>query len=118
MPDKYREILSGSPVVLAMLAAAGGCLVNYLTIYKQTGRLNLTFLFIDLIVSCFIGFFVFGVLTDWGLTTNEAAAGTAVAGNLGAKVFSLAQFLIGKQTGCTSLFKEQKHESYERDSQQ
>lgn len=113
MPDKYKDVLSGYPVLLAMLAAAGGCLVNYLTIYKQTGRLNLSFLFIDLIVSCFIGFFVFGVLTDWGLTANEAAAGTAVAGNLGAKVFSLAQFLIGKQTGCTSLFKEQHYEADE-----
>lgn len=99
MPDKYREILSGSPVVLAMLAAAWGCLVNYLTIYKQTGRLHFWWLAADLLTSCFIGWLVFGCLTDWGFSTNEATAATAIAGNLGTKVFTIVKTLLLKRLG-------------------
>lgn len=117
MPDKYKEVISGSPVVLAMLAAAGGCLVNYLTIYKQTGKLHFWWLVADLLSSCFIGWLVFGCLTDWGFSTNEATAATAIAGNLGTKVFSIIKYMIVRRLGVDVLLKEQQHEPDKRDSQ-
>lgn len=99
MPDKYREILSGSSAWLSIFAAAGGVLVNYISVYKQTGRLHLRWLAADLLTSCFIGWLVFGCLTDWGFSTNEATAATAMAGNLGAKVFTIVKTLLLKQLG-------------------
>lgn len=110
MPDKYKDVLTGSPVWLALLSAAGGCLVNYLSVYKQTGRLQLRWLFADLLTSCFIGLITWGLLVDWGFSLNEAAAGTAVAGNLGAKVFSIIKYMISQRLGADYIFKEQKHE--------
>lgn len=99
MPDKYREILTESPAWLSIFAAAGGALVNYLTIYKQTGKLHFWWLVADLLSSCFIGWLVFGCLTDWGFSTNEATAATAVAGNLGTKVFTIVKTLLLNRVG-------------------
>lgn len=118
MPDKYKDVLTGSPVWLALLSAAGGCLVNYLSVYKQTGRLQLRWLFADLVASCFIGYYTFWLMLDWGFAVSECAVGTAIAGNLGTKVFSIIKFLITQKLGVDrELIKEQKHEPDSRNPQ-
>lgn len=99
MPDKYREILSGSSAWLAIFAAAGGVLVNYIGVYKQTGRLHLRWLLGDLVTSCFLGYFAFWLLLDWGFAVSECAVGTAIVGNLGAKVFAIIKHFLSVRTG-------------------
>lgn len=117
MPDKYREVLSGSSAWLAIFAAAGGVLVNYIGVYKHTGKLNIGWLLGDLVVSCFLGYLAFWLMRDWGFALSECAVGTAVVGNLGAKVFAIIKHIIVTRAGVPHVLLEQGHESNKRDSQ-
>lgn len=94
MPEKYREVLTGSSAWLALFAAAGGCLVNYLTEYKQTGKLNIRWMLADLATSGFVGFLAFWFLLDKGFTLSECAIATCIVGNLGSKIFDIVRFII------------------------
>lgn len=113
MPDKYREILTGSSAWLAIFSAAGGVLVNYIGVYKQTGRLHLRWLLGDLVTSCFLGYFAFWLLLDWGFAVSECAVGTAIVGNLGAKVFAIIKHLIITRAGVPHILLEQHYEADE-----
>lgn len=97
MPEKYREILTGSSAWLALFMAAGGCLVNYLTEYRMSGKLNLRWLAADLLTSCFLGYLAFWLMVDYGFTLSECAIGTCVIGNLGSRVFDIVRFALTKR---------------------
>lgn len=92
--EKYRELLSGSTSIIALIAAFGGCAVNYLSEYKQTGRMNFRWLIPDLIISGFIGFFVFWFFVEHSFSPSESAVATCIAGNLGSRIFDIFRFLI------------------------
>lgn len=109
MPEKYTNFLQGSSVLLALFASMGGCLVRYFDEYKHTGRLNLRWLFADLIISGFIGYFVFWTLAEsTPLTLSQIAVATCIAGNLGGRVFDIVRFLISKHLGVPKAV----HENY------
>lgn len=97
MPEKYREILTGSSAWLALFTAAGGCLVNYITEYRNSGRLQLRWLTADLLTSCFLGYLAFWFMIDYGFTLSECAIGTCVIGNLGSRVFDIVRFNLSKR---------------------
>lgn len=97
MPEKYREILTGSSAWLALFTAAGGCLVNYISEYRHSGRLHFRWLVADLTTSCFLGYLAFWFMIDYGFTLSECAIGTCVIGNLGSRVFDIVRFSLTKK---------------------
>lgn len=92
--EKYREFLSGSTGIIAIIAALGGCVVNYLSEYKTTGRMNFRWMIPDLIISGFVGFFFFWFFFEHGFSASESAVATCIAGNLGARIFDIVRFVI------------------------
>lgn len=102
--EKYRELVSGSTVVIALIAALGGCVVNYLSEYKQTGRMNFRWMIPDLVISGFVGVFVFWFFVDHGFSASESAVATCIAGNLGSRIFDISRFLIEYKIGLPKSF--------------
>lgn len=97
MPEKYGEILTGTSAWLALFTAAGGCLVNYISEYRRSGRLHFRWLVADLTTSCFLGYLTFWFMIDYGFTLSECAIGTCVVGNLGSRVFDIVRFSLTKK---------------------
>lgn len=102
--EKYRELVSGSTVVIALIAALGGCVVNYLSEFKQTGRMNFRWMIPDLVISGFVGFFVFWFFIEHGFSASEGAVATCIAGNLGSRIFDIFRFLIEYKIGLPKSF--------------
>lgn len=102
--EKYREFLSGSTCIIAIIAALGGCVVNYLSEYKATGRMNFRWMIPDLIISGFVGYLVFWFFVEHGFTASEGAIATCIAGNLGSRIFDIFRFLIEYKIGLPKNF--------------
>lgn len=112
--EKYRELVSGSTCVIAMIAALGGGVVNYLSEYKQTGRMNFRWMIPDLAVSGFVGFFVFWFFIEHGFPASESAVATCIAGNLGSRIFDIFRFLIENKIGLPKSFLASKNSDKEQ----
>lgn len=112
--EKYRELVSGSTCVIAMIAALGGCVVNYLSEYKQTGRMNFRWMIPDLAISGFVGFFVFWFFIEHGFSASESAVATCIAGNLGSRIFDIFRFLIENKIGLPKSFLASKNSDKEQ----
>lgn len=112
--EKYRDLVSGSTVFIALIAALGGCVVNYLSEYKQTGRMNFRWLIPDLVISGFVGVFVFWFFVEHGFSASESAVATCIAGNLGSRIFDIFRFLLEYKIGLPKSFLARPPEDKER----
>ena len=45
-----------------IFCSCAGCLIRYINIYKETNKIKVSFILLDLLVSAFIGFLIFKVL--------------------------------------------------------
>ena len=100
MTDRYRDILTGSGVWIALFASLGGCVLRYLEEYKHEKKWHWKWLAADLLSSAFLGYFTFWVLWDSAhFTASQCAVATAIVGNFGTRIFDVVRFVIFKKIG-------------------
>lgn len=100
MPDRYRDILTGSGAWIALFASLGGCALRYLEEYRHEKDMHWQWLVADLLSSAFLGYFTFWLLLDSEhFTVSQCAVATAIVGNFGTRIFDIIRFVLFKKIG-------------------
>lgn len=68
-----------------IFCSCAGCLIRYINTYKETNKIKISFIVLDLLVSAFIGFLIFKVLSDYNLSENQGLVLSTICGNLGSR---------------------------------
>lgn len=98
--DNYKDLLTSSTPYLILFSTLGGCIVRYLSEYKQGKHLELKYILIDMIVSSFLGYLTFWFLIEnTNFNMSLCAISTCIVGNLGSKVFDILQFIVFEKIG-------------------
>lgn len=100
--------ITQADLILAIIASVGGCAIRYGELYKRNGKkLALNYLFIDLFIAAFLGFFIFQyVMHEQICTIHQAMLLNCFIGFIGSKVFDIACYFIYLRLGIQLKFDE------------
>ena len=102
----FPNEITNTTIMLAVVAAVGGCLVRYATLYKETPhKLRIVYLVMDTFIAAFLGFFTFWItMEELNLSIALGMAVNCVVGFMGAHVFNLGSYLLYKRYGINVKF--------------
>lgn len=94
------------PVILmALFASCGGCAIKYLERYKLYKKIKIGFLFADLFVAAFSGFYIMWLLMEHDYCSiPEAMLILATTGFFGSKLFDIGSYILYKKLGVNIKF--------------
>ena len=94
------------PVILmALFASCGGCAIKYLERYKLYKKIKIGFLFADLFVAAFSGFYIMWLLMEHDYcSVPEAMLILATTGFFGSKLFDIGSYILYKKLGVNIKF--------------
>lgn len=92
-------------ILMALFASCGGCAIKYLERYKHCKKIKVTFLFADLFIAAFSGFFIVWLLIEHDYCSMpEAMLVLATTGFFGSKLFDIGSYLLYKKLGVNIKF--------------
>lgn len=92
-------------ILMALFASCGGCAIKYLERYKLYKKSKIGFLFADLFIAAFSGFFIMWLLMEHDYcSVPEAMLILATTGFFGSKLFDIGSYLLYKKLGVNIKF--------------
>lgn len=116
LPEEYTYTI----ILMVLFASAGGCLVRYTEIYKAKQTVKLGFLFSDIFIACFQGFFIGWYIIEHyvDISTSQLMCILAIIGYLGSKIFDIASYFIYKKLGVNVKFNKEVEDDSKRTPKQ
>ena len=92
-------------ILMALFASCGGCAIKYLERYKLYKKIKIGFLFADLFVAAFSGFYIMWLLMEHDYCSiPEAMLILATTGFFGSKLFDIGSYILYKKLGVNIKF--------------
>lgn len=92
-------------ILMALFASCGGCAIKYLERYKLYKKIKIGFLFADLFIAAFSGFYIMWLLMEHDYcSVPEAMLILATTGFFGSKLFDIGSYLLYKKLGVNIKF--------------
>lgn len=107
----FPQEVTSSLILMALFASCGGCAIRYIELYKSYHKVKYSFLFLDLFISAFTGFFLFWFLMEHkSCSVPQAMILLNITGFLGSKLFDLGSYVLYKKLGINIKFTNSKGE--------
>lgn len=87
---------------LAAIVSGVGALARWYENWMLGGKFRPLPFFIDMLISCTVGYLVFWMAVDFGQHLSVCACLAGVAGNVGSRIFDVARIVIGRRLGLPS----------------